>query len=90
MVSAVRDGAEYRGDGRDSGGVAMTTSNRCPHLSATGVDLNFGPDKRWRCDGCGAVWYYVEDSDGPITTGDGKGGIRHQRRVFVADGAVQP
>jgi hypothetical protein len=39
---------------------------QCPHYSASCVDQSDGPEKRWRCDGCGAIWYEVEALDGPI------------------------
>ena len=36
----------------------------CPHVSASGVDQSTGPDKRWRCDGCGWEHYVWDRPDG--------------------------
>lgn len=38
----------------------------CPHTSATGIDTSpDGPDKIWRCDGCGRLFRDVPDPDRP-------------------------
>lgn len=38
-------------------------ADHCHHESSSGIDQNEGPDKVWRCDGCG--WLHrIETLDG--------------------------
>lgn len=36
----------------------------CDHASASGIDTDFGPDKVWRCDGCGRLHRSITRPDG--------------------------
>jgi hypothetical protein len=44
------------------GGIGMSEP-KCEHASYTGVDANEGPDKVWRCDGCGELFKFIPDPD---------------------------
>jgi hypothetical protein len=43
----------------------MNNEPPCDHPSLTGIDQSDGPDKVWRCDGCGALTRW-EIIDGPL------------------------
>ncbi len=38
----------------------------CTHESSTGVDQATGPDKVWRCDGCGWLHRTEDVGDGTV------------------------